>query len=1007
MKKLFLISLAAAGMLATSCQDYDPWDGDVAKYEYRKDFLNTFGNIDPNHTWNTAEQRTMEFKINVPGTFNLRIFTTNPKNADSQSELLANYTNNGQGYASGDSYTISFDCPAGLHKVWADIQYVGSQRHIIQQVELDAEGCGKAIFGEDGTRATIHPATTDHLKISKGDKEIFSKRAYTGTKNFMSVIPENVENTSKEDVHTDFVYVSTGELYHLYPVYIYTGAHVKVGVQCRQDEESEWEEEILMVDTQPTLLNGGIGDRITRLFSAEAPSGKPIRTAIDNATLGVPADFNWTISNYDGNGTNATATFFDYGHPSTSSNAKYATLYDETNAPNFVGTLCDEIILNVPKGWEFRFWVQQDLNDGRSLKRYSDRESNPDKKVYFGTFNNEHKHKDPKTGQDQNVLYLGVEDWNNTVHDINDIVFAFVGSIPTIVDEGGPHYLDAEYVIAYEDMGLNDFDFNDIVLSVQHVAGENTASVNILACGGTLPVYLGFDDSGDTNEKVCNSATNALKLFDGKELHEALSGKQNSYSEPMNVDGENNRVVNRSELRYAPKQYTMNDVPTTFSIVDKAQYFKLKVVQRPENGIEESNATAEITTPSIGSTNETPQAFVVSYTNWEWPTERTTINLVYEDFDAWLSKHDGVDGAKWYKPIWSGLDDASSNVDYSTTLRPSYSFDICLRTRDQIGDNLSVTIPKADFEAHGLTESTSLVMAFVVTNRQVGKSPTVTVYKNEATEANKLGNTLTFSDVSTTSTTSSYGDADKVSIEIANWSDVNSIIVVFNNDGDPNCKLNSIWAADADKNIHMLDYEDLLGYTEVGYDHGDGSQCNLDADGNCTNSAHHVTNTVEGKLAKVEDQIEVAIVNSSTTRPNFLVCNGAPILHQHSIASMASNAQAIATSATNANAYKARFILTVTAIENGCPIVSIKSKDQDQWLEANGGSARWSNSQVTTFKICRAIGGSRTSCIPGWNDDDMFRFQAVGTNNYLNADGPKFFSGNGEWSLWYMFEILP
>lgn len=980
-------------MLATSCSDFDPWDGNRAQVEYRKDFLKTFGNIDPNHTWNTAEHRTMDFVINVPGTFNLRIFTTNPKNSETGSELLANYTNGGQGYKSGETHTITFDCPSGLRKVWADIQYVGSERHIIQQVEMDMEGFGKAVFGESGgTRATIVPTNgitfnDKEVIVNTGKKEIFTKQAYTGEgdtdaggKGFIDIIPENQQNTSKEDVHTDFVYVSTGETYHLYPIYIYTGANVQIGIQYRPDEESDWSEEIPMMTT-----NANTTDRITRLFSAEG-SG---RTSISGETPypSAPSGFNWHG-----------ATHYDGGEPSVSGGAKYATVYTDAN---FVGTLCDEIELNFPKGYEFRFWVKQELAGRQPFLRYSDRESNSDKTVYFGTFNNKHKH------NDQNVLYLGVEDWNSGTQDINDIVFAFVGSIPTIIDEGGPHYLDAEYVIAYEDMGLNDFDFNDIVLSVQHVAGEDTASVNILACGGTLPVYLGFDDSGDTKEKVCQASSNALKLFDGKELHEALSGKTNSYSEPMNVDGDDNRVVNRSELKYKPKHYKMTGVPTTFSVVDKAQYFKLKVVQNLENGIAEANATAEITTPVIGTSVLTPQAFVVSYTNWEWPTERTQINKVYEDFDAWLSKHNSATGVAWYKPIWSGLDDASSNIDYSTTLRPSYSFDICLRTRDQIGDNLSVTIPKDDFAIHGLTGSTSLVMAFVVTNRQVGKCPTVTVYKNSSgDENNKLGQTLTFSDVSTTSTTSSYGDADKISIEIGNWSDVSDIIVVFNNDDDSNCKLNSIWAAKADKNIHMLDYEDIVGCEENCSvpEHQHTNECSNP----CTNPNHHDSFKIEGKLYAVGKSIEVAIANSSTTRPRFLVCNGTVIQHQHSIASMESNAQAIATSQSSSNEYKARFILTVEEIaSDGCPIVSIKSKGQDLWLEASGTTARWSSSQITTFKICRGVGGSRTSCIPGWNDDDMFRFQAVGTNNYLNADGPQFKTGNGEWSLWYMFQIIP
>lgn len=995
MKKILLMALAATGMLATSCRDFDQFDDHAIKIQdYNRDFTKVFGNVDPNHTWNTASQRSMDFTINVPGTFNLRVFTTNPKNESTQSELLANFTNNGQGYKSGDTYSITFDCPSGLRKVWADIQYVGSERHIIQQVEMDMEGYAKAVFGGDGaqTRATIVPSSTQlvsgkDLIVKTGKKEIFTKQAYTGEgdtnaggKGFIDIIPENVQNTSREEVHTDFVYVSTGETYHLYPIYIYTGANVQIGIQYRQNEESDWSEEIPMMTTSANST-----DRITRLFSSEG-SGRSV--------INETAPYPYQPSGFDWH----SATYYDGGQQSVSGGAKYATVYTDND---FVGTLCDEIELNFPKGYEFRFWVKQELAGRQTFIRYSDRESNSDKTVYFGTFNNKHKH------NGQNVLYLGVEDWNSGTQDINDIVFAFVGSIPTIVDEGGPHYLDAEYVIAYEDMGLNDFDFNDIVLSVQHVAGESTASVKILACGGTLPVYLGFDDSGDTNEKVCSSSSNALSLFEGKELHHALSGKENSYSEPMNVDGENLRVVNRSNLKYEPKLHTMMGVPTTFSIVDKAQYFKLKVVQNTVNGIGVEKATTEITTPVIGSKSTTPQAFVVSYTNWEWPTERTQINKVYEDFDKWLEKHNSQGGGMWYKPIWSGLDDVSSNIDYSTTLRPSYSFDICLRTRDDIGDNTTITIPKDDFAIHGLTESTSLVMAFVVTNRNTGKQPSVTVYKNSAAESNKLGNTLTFSDVSTTSTTSSYGDADKINVEIGNWSDVSDIVVVFNNDGDANCKLNSIWAAKADDKIKMLDYEDIVGRIDVENLHDES--CNFGQD--CNYLEHTPENVVAGKLATVGASIEVAIANSSTTKPNFLVCGGSSIQHQHSIASMVSNAQAIATSSSSDNAWNARFILTVTEIiteSDGSisPVVSIKHKTKDQYLKQDGTRAVWSNTCETKFKICRGTGGSRTSCIPGWNDDDMFRFQAVGTNYYFNVDGPQFKTGNGEWSLWYMFEIL-
>lgn len=977
MKKFLLMALAATGMLATSCRDFDQFDDHAIKIQdYNRDFTKVFGNVDPNHTWNTASQRSMDFTINVPGTFNLRVFTTNPKNESAQSELLANFTNNGQGYKSGDTYSITFDCPSGLRKVWADIQYVGSERHIIQQVEMDMQGYAKAVFGGDGaqTRAQIIPQTG--LITKTGKKEIFTLQAYTGVgessnNGFISVIPENVENTHKEEVHTDFVYVSTGETYHLYPIYIFTGADVTVGVQYRRNSESDWQTEYAMLRTKPEYGENG---RVMRLFSSS--SGTDERTAITDSDpwSTAPSGFFQNI-NYNGTNT-ANATYYDWGK-NYGSGAKYATLYD--GVEGFVGTLCDEIQLNIPTGYEFRFWVQQG-----SFKRYSDRESNSDKLVYFGTFFNGHQHKDEK-GVLKDVLYLGIEDWNNAKHDINDIVFAFVGSTPTIVDEGGPHYLDAEYVIAYEDMGANDFDFNDIVLGVQHVSGEYNMKVNVLACGGTLPVYLDYNNTD---------------LFSGKELHEVLSGNSDSYHTPMNVSGDPLRVVNRSELQYQPKGETVSISTGPFSIMEQAKNFQLRVVQNPKNGIGRDKATISITTPdSSKGINDTPQAFVVSYTHWEWPTEGTKISNVYEDFGDWIKNHNS--SGEWYNPIWSGLDGASSTVDYSSTLRPSYSFDICLRTSEQIATagGTSITIPKSDFEAHGLTsgDSHSLVLAFVVTNRGAGGTATVTV-KNGSTQ---LG-TVIFSDESETSTISSYGDADKILLDNINWSSVENITVEFSTSVS-GCKLNSIWAAKADKNIKMLDYEDVVGCEEncsvAEHQHTDA--CNS----SCTDPTnHHSSYKIVGKLDAVGKSIDVAIANASTTRPNFLVCNAPAIRHQHSIASMIANAQAIATSASD-DQKSARFTLTVTAMDGKTPIVSICNSTKRKYLKASGGSASWSDTAETNFKIVRGDGGSRTSCIDGWDDDDMFRFQAVGTSNYLNADGPKMAGGNGEWSLWYMFMI--
>ncbi len=250
----------AAGALTlafTSCADYDN-DAYVQKMLYDKAFAEKFGDIDPNQTWNTVAQRSRPFAINLPGNFNLRIFTTDPRTKKSQSELLANYQNDGKGYKgnTGEDYTIKFDCPDGLYSVYADIQYVGTERHIMQRVPLTVDGEGIVVFGgtKGGDSRGYFPAgfpkgnyeKVDAPVYTTGHKEFFSKEAYVGSggtdKGFMNVIPEQVSNISKEHVATDFVYVSTGLPTHLYPIYTWTGADVEVGIQWRAAGQTSWPE---------------------------------------------------------------------------------------------------------------------------------------------------------------------------------------------------------------------------------------------------------------------------------------------------------------------------------------------------------------------------------------------------------------------------------------------------------------------------------------------------------------------------------------------------------------------------------------------------------------------------------------------------------------------------------------------------------------------------------------------------------------------------------------------
>ena len=94
-------------------------------------------------------------------------------------------------------------------------------------------------------------------------------------------------------------------------------------------------------------------------------------------------------------------------------------------------------------------------------------------------------------------MFLGFEDWPNVAHqsdfDLNDVVFAFEGCKPTIINEdptpGGT------WLLVCEDLGGSfDTDYNDVIFKVEHISGQEFANVTAMAAGGTLASYICFCD---------------------------------------------------------------------------------------------------------------------------------------------------------------------------------------------------------------------------------------------------------------------------------------------------------------------------------------------------------------------------------------------------------------------------------------------------------------------------------------------------------------------------------
>lgn len=210
--------------------------------------------------------------------------------------------------------------------------------------------------------------------------------------------------------------------------------------------------------------------------------------------------------------------------------------------------------------------------------------------------------------------FLGFEDGGHD-EDLNDVVFWVQGQYktpepPITVPDPDPlpEPQSESWIIACEDLGnTDDIDFNDVVFSVSHTAGETTAKVTPLAAGGVLPsnIYHGGNNLG--------------------EIHNLINGAQ------PNANGQYS-MLNTGSKGTPGSAITIN-VSADYSVTNHG--FTVKVKDQNESIVLES---AEIGTA--------PQMLVLPG-EWAWPTERTPIGTAFPMFVDWSkAANTAID---WYK----------------------------------------------------------------------------------------------------------------------------------------------------------------------------------------------------------------------------------------------------------------------------------------------------------------------------------------------------------------------
>lgn len=553
MKKIFLYVLLVVSALS-SCMKHDNLytgegddDSDKKKEEYDKNF--PVKDIDPKQDWNMAKQVIVNVTVNYggEGEYIIKIYSENPRDPEVQAYLLGKYT-----VKDGSTNALAVDAVSGSGSVYVCC-VDAANGSVMKKGEVE-NGKVTVGFGVVAKNRSVSGRAGDEWKEFLVDP--IADLVKPGEGVFQEGKAPQGLNTL-----TSYEFVFNGE-FVIYPVY----------------GETDGEDEIGYYYYDPKSSNG-IKNRKEKVLIENLQYKNPSCIQYKYKEANLTWD-DWTFKPIEG----------------LKGNAYWLQ--------NFRGKKIRSkafVIQDVPMGYRVGFYVKVG-----NTSYYSNKILNSGR-IHSAVIHN-----------DNNIpQYIGLEDNpNESGRDCNDIVFyvpdAQAGDTPPeVVDpekpDGGKPDQPATWIIACEDLGsTGDYDFNDIVFGVSHVAGQEKAEVIPYAAGGTLPahIYWNGEDLG--------------------EIHDLLGGTSTTTMINTNSKG---KPGNPREIK----------VKKNFSISTNMGNFSLKI----------GDKEAEIAPPGQG---KVPQMICVPG-DWAWPKERTDIVSAYPDFGEWGANYNKTD---WWKNSASG-----------------------------------------------------------------------------------------------------------------------------------------------------------------------------------------------------------------------------------------------------------------------------------------------------------------------------------------------------------------
>lgn len=614
--KSFLLTTAAAATLA-ACSDYDPGLSEGAVNlteaeeqlvnEYTANFIDRYGEIDPNHSWGFGEMTPVneqDTRTQVQVNRNQWI-TLNKDNQDDRNLTSITYENVGGSTVPG--FPSSVD---GLYHIWTD-------------------------------NGASENYTTAHEAISYAE---LAQRVKNSTD---EVVP--VGDVTDEEI----LYVSTWFRTHQNPISEPLNVDKFYVQAISKDYDRQSYQDVTAAEkagTAPAWYETQTGPYLEKLPIKYFLNG--VETQYDysgnvkepNATSDfVTYSLDWLavqkaegeefehINNFNANNTAKISSTNPTGSNSDYSSAVNAgidgTSYRMMEYVYETGTHDFEVHSSNVDEMEHR-WVLKHLTfTGRDGKNYDGwylafdiafTKAQETQVSYHGDYDFYLKTRD----EDGNIVE-GIEGtWQKMAYRDYDGYYSnyIVKIIPG--DGGAAPVPNNNYCrIMCEDLGnTDDFDFNDLVFDIYYTgeAAPYTAHVTLQAAGGTLPLYIGQKDSDHE----------VHRLF-------GYNPQANGTYLPINVG---------TGTSAAPKEITFTTQTTNPD--------DIKIYVTTKTGDTESGTSNRLTLlPEAGETstlNIATQKICIPGNTTKWTTERTQIENAYPYFDEWVQEENGdynFDGA--------------------------------------------------------------------------------------------------------------------------------------------------------------------------------------------------------------------------------------------------------------------------------------------------------------------------------------------------------------------------